>query len=83
MRNKRSAWEKLVRYTDIIVQKEAEKYQDGYSNQYDEWLDVQIKLKSIDKHTEEIRELEELMRAEIRRRDKILIKYNLMHELIK
>lgn len=83
MRDRRTAWEKLVRYVDIIVSKEADKYSDGYSNRYDEWLDVQEKLKSIDKHTEELRATEELMRSEIKRRDRILIKYNLMHELIK
>lgn len=80
---RKSAWEKLKIYVDNIVSREADKYQDGYNNQYDEWLDVQTKLASIDKHEQELRDTEELLRTEIKRRDRVLIKYNLMHELIK
>lgn len=78
----KTAWEKLINYVEKNVAIEKYKYNDGYKNQYDEWLDVKMKLDLINEHQKELNEAYDMSRREIARRDKILIKHNLMHELI-
>ena len=79
----KSAWEKLNNYVDKKIASEQDKYNDGYTNQYDEWLDVKQKLNDISNHQDEIRDICEIHRKQLRERDNILCKYGLMHELIK
>ena len=79
----KTAWEKLQDYVNKQINNNYEKYMDGYKNHYDEWLDVQNKLHSIEEHQKELNDAYDLSRREIARRDNILIKYGLMHELLK
>lgn len=78
----KTAWEKLQDYVNKNIDKEHDKYCDGYNNQYDEWLDVQMKLTSIEEHQKELNDAYDMTRKELARRDRILTKYGLMHELI-